>query len=74
MRDLRRYSRQTTVRLVAGFVVILFVAGLGLVYWLYGPQGALFGLGCLLAGLSPLVLIWLALALVEWISKRANEE
>lgn len=74
MRDLRRYSRQTTVRLVAGFVVILFVVGLGLVYWLYGPQGALFGLGCLLAGLSPLVLIWLALALVEWISKRANEE
>lgn len=74
MRDLRKYSRQTTFRLVAGFVLILFVVGLGLVYVIYGRDGALFGLICLLAGLSPLVLIWLALLAIEWISRRANPD
>jgi hypothetical protein len=32
------------------------------------------GLICLLAGLSPLALIWLALEVIGWIVKRANQE
>lgn len=74
MRDLRRYARQTTTRLFIGFVVILFTVGLGLVYVVYGPGGALFGLVCLLLGLAPLMLIWLALGLLDWIARRANQD
>ena len=31
-RDLRRYSQQTNVRLVAGGILVIFVVGLGLIY------------------------------------------
>lgn len=74
MRDLRQYSRQTTARLVIGFILLLFLIGLGLIYIFYGREGAVFGLVCLLAGLAPLVLIWFFLRLLEWIVKRANSE
>ncbi len=73
-RDLRRYARQTTTRLVIGGLLILLVVGDGLIYWLYGPQSAVLGLICILAGLAPVALIWLALAIMEWIVKRANQD
>jgi hypothetical protein len=73
-RDLRKYARDTNVRLLVGFILALFIIGGGLIYMIYGPQGALFGFICLLAGLAPLVLIALILYLMEWIVKRANEE
>ena len=72
MRDLRKYSRQTNIRLFVGFLALLVIIGLGLIYIFYGPQGAVFGFVCLAAGLAPLVLIWLALLLLEWITKKAN--
>lgn len=74
MRDLRKYARQTNARLFVGFLALLLIIGLGLIYIFYGPQGALFGFICLLAGLAPLVLIWLALSLIEWITKKINPE
>jgi hypothetical protein len=74
MRDLRRYARQTNTRLFFGFLLILLIVGLGLIGIIYGPQGALFGLVCLAAGLAPLLLIWLALLLIEWIARRANRD
>lgn len=73
-RDLRRYARNTNLQLLAGFVIILFLVGDGLIYWIYGRQAALLGLLCLLAGLAPLVLIALILWLMEWVVKRANSE
>ncbi|HEX9029029.1 MAG TPA: hypothetical protein VF823_07635 [Anaerolineales bacterium] len=73
-RDLRRYARQTNVRLGIGGVALLFIVGLGLIAWIYGPRAALLGFVCLLAGLSPLVLIWLALAVLDWIVKRADPD
>ncbi len=73
-RDLRKYARNTNIRLLVGFILLLFIVGGGLIYMIYGPQGAFFGLICLLAGLSPLVLIALILWVMEWIVKRANEE
>jgi hypothetical protein len=73
-RDLRKYARDTNVRLLVGFILLLFIVGGGLIYMIYGPRGAMFGLICLLAGLAPLVLIALILYLMEWIVKRANEE
>jgi len=71
-RDLRRYARQTNTRLIVGGVLLLFVVGDGLIYLIYGPEAALLGMICLVAGLSPLLLIWLALTVVEWISRRAR--
>ena len=71
-RDLRRYARQTNTRLLAGGILILFLVGDGLIYLFYGPRAAVMGLLCLVAGLAPLLLIWLFLAGMEWIVKRAN--
>ncbi|MBI4928876.1 MAG: hypothetical protein HY835_14000 [Anaerolineae bacterium] len=72
MRDLRAYSRQTTFRLIAGGLILLFVVGIGLIYFIYGPSAAISGMICLGIGLVPILLIILALAIIEWIAKRAD--
>ena len=71
-RDLRKYARQTNVRLGAGAVFVLLIVGVGLIYLIYGPGAAVTGLLCLLAGLSPIALILLSLAILDWINQRAN--
>ena len=71
-RDLRRYARQTNVRLGGGAVFVLLIVGVGLIYLIYGPGAAVTGLLCLLAGLSPIALILLSLAILDWINQRAN--
>ena len=71
-RDLRKYARQTNVRLAVGAVLVLLIIGVGLIYLIYGPGAAGTGLLCLLAGLLPIVLIVLSLAILDWIQKRAN--
>ena len=71
-RDLRKYARQTNVRLGMGAVLILLIVGVGLIYFIYGPGAAVTGLFCLLAGLAPIVLIILSLAILDWIHQRAN--
>ena len=72
-RDLRKYARQTNFRLFAGFVLLLFLIGIGLIYLFFGRQAAVMGVVCLLAGLSPLLLIWLILLLIGWIVKKVND-
>lgn len=72
-RDLRRYARQTTTRLIIGAILLLFIVGDGLIYVFYGRNAALMGLLCLMVGLSPLGLIGLALWAIGWVAKRANE-
>lgn len=71
-RDLRQYARQTNVRLALGGILLLFLVGDGLIYVFYGRSAAIFGLVCLVAAMSPLVLIWLALTVMDWIVRRAN--
>ncbi len=71
-RDLRRYARQTNVRLAVGGVLLLFLVGDGLIYIFYGQGAAVLGLVCLVLGLAPLVLIGLALWVIEWIARRAT--
>ncbi len=73
-RDLRRYARDTSVQLFAGFFLILLVVGEGLIYVFYGQGAALMGLLCILAGVAPLVLIAMALLLMEWVVKNAREK
>jgi hypothetical protein len=72
MRDLRRYARQTSARLLVGFIAILFIIGIGLIWFFYGREAALLGLVCLIGGLAPLALIGISLYLIEWIVRRAN--
>jgi hypothetical protein len=59
-RDLRKYARQTNVRLSIGFAVIIFLIGDGLIYYFYGQGAAIMGALCILLGLAPLLLIFLA--------------
>ena len=73
-RDLRKYARSTNIRLAVGAILVLFIIGLGLIYLIYGPGAATMGLFCLLAGLTPLVLIVLVLLLLDRAVKRARPE
>lgn len=70
--DLRKYARQTNLRLLAGFILILFVIGDSLIYVVYGKAAAVLGLLCLLAGLLPLSLIALALWTMEKVLERSQ--
>jgi hypothetical protein len=73
-RDMRKYSRQTTIGLIIGGLLLLFIVGGGLIYLIYGQSAALSGLGCLLFGLVPIGIISFILWLLGWISKRANPD
>jgi hypothetical protein len=73
-RDLRKYIRQTNIRLIAGGLVLLFIVGDGLIYLIYGPSAALIGLLCILGGMVPVVLVGSTMLLIEWIAKRANPD
>jgi uncharacterized SAM-binding protein YcdF (DUF218 family) len=71
-RDLRKYARQTNVRLGVGMALLLIVVGTILIYFTYGAGAAMGGLICLFAALLPIGLIFLSLWLLDWIQKRAN--
>jgi hypothetical protein len=71
-RDLRKYARQTNIRLGVGAFLLLFIVGDGLIYFIYGAGSALMGLLCLLGGMVPVLLVVLVLLLFEWIQKRAG--
>lgn len=71
-RDLRRYARETNVRLIIGAFALLFGVGVALIYWVYGPGAAGVGFLCLLGSLLPIALILVALYGMDWIVKRAR--
>ena len=73
-RDLRQYARQTNIRLIIGFLLVLFIIGDGLIYLFYGQGAAIMGVICLLAGITPVILIVLALWVIDWIVRRSNPE
>jgi len=70
MRDLRKYSRQTVIRLIIGGILLVIVVGGGLIWVIYGPAAMSFGLLCIIGGLVPIALIILFFWLIEWIVKR----
>lgn len=74
MSDLRHYSRQTRIRLIVGFFLILTVVGTGLIYLIYGGNAAFAGLTCILVGMVPILLIGLALWVIGFIVKRVNKD
>jgi hypothetical protein len=73
-RDLRKYMRDTNVRLIVGALLLLFIIGDGLIWLIYGAGAAVMGLLCILAALVPVALILLLLGLSDWIVKRANRD
>jgi hypothetical protein len=73
-RDLRSYASQTTVQLIAGALVLLFVVGTGLVWWIYGLGAAVMGLLCLLGALVPIGLIVLIMFGLDWLVKKVDKE
>ncbi len=73
-RDLRRYQRQTIVRLVLGFLALLVVVGSALVYFIYGRGALASYLLCLSAALAPLLLVLLFLFGLQWLAKVLGRE
>ena len=71
-RDLREYAKQTNIRIGIGAFVLLFVVGIGLIYFIYGPGAAGVGLLCLLGSFIPIALIILSLYGIDWIVKHAR--
>jgi multisubunit Na+/H+ antiporter MnhB subunit len=72
MKDLREYSKQTSVRLVLGAFILLFVVGVGLIWVIYGSGAAGMGLTCLLAVLFPVILILGIFVGIDWILKHVR--
>jgi hypothetical protein len=72
-RDIRQYAQQTNIRLGIGFVILLIIVGIGLIYFFYGQIAALMGLACLVIGLLPLLLISLSLWLIGEIVRKNRE-
>ena len=72
-KDLRRYAHQTNVRLFAGFILLLFLVGDGLIFVFLGREAAVLGFLCILAGLAPLLLIWLVFIGLDAIVKRNQD-
>ena len=71
-RDLRKYSRDTNIRLALGALILLLVVGVGLIWAIYGQGAAGMGLLCLLAALLPVILILAVFLAIEWILRRAR--
>jgi hypothetical protein len=74
MRDLRKYARQTNIRLIIGALALLFIIGDGLIYLIYGSGAALLGIFCLVAGMIPVILTILVLLFLDWIRKHADRD
>ncbi len=74
MRDLRKYARQTNFRLIVGGILLTLMVGGGLIYAYYGAGGMWAGLGCMLAALVPVGLVWLILEILGWAVKKVNED
>lgn len=73
-RDLRKYMRDTNLRIILGALLMLFIVGLGLIWLVYGFGAAVSGFLCLLGAFIPIALIILALFGLDWIVKRANRD
>ncbi len=72
-RDLQKYRRQTTVRLIIGGILLLFIVGTGLIYLIYGQTAAMSGFVCLAIGMIPLVAILIFFWVIDWIIKRSHD-
>ena len=73
-RDLRKYVKETNVRILIGAFLLLFIIGIGLIWMIYGFGAAVSAFLCLLGAFVPIALIFIALYGLDWIVKRANDD
>ncbi len=73
-RDLRKYMKDTNTRILLSAFILLFIAGLGLIWAVYGFSAAISGFLCLLGATVPIALIFLTLFALDRIVKRANRD
>jgi hypothetical protein len=73
-RDLRKFAKQTNVRLILGGILLVLVVGDGLIYIIYGQPAAFLGFICILLGLAPLALILLVFWGIDLLVKREREK
>ena len=71
-KDLKKYAKQTSSRLVIWFLIILFVLGVGLIWIIYGARPALLGFLCLIGAFIPIGLIFLFLFGLDAIVKNQD--
>lgn len=71
-RNLLSYATQTRLRSIFWFTGILIFVGLGLVWYFYGFQAALFGLLCILGFTIPILLITIALFGLDFFLKHID--
>ena len=71
-KDLREYARSTQVRLIAGFLLLVFIVGDGLIFIFYGTGAGLSGLICLLGALLPILLIVFFLWVADRVVKKQS--
>ena len=69
-RDLREYTRNTTTRLVIGFLALIFLVGDGLILLFYGKEAGIFGLVCMLGALIPVLLVIIFLVIADKVVKK----
>lgn len=65
MSDLRKYARQTQLRMLIGLGVLVLGVGEGLIYLLYGRGAALLGLICLAGAALPIIAVVVVLKIME---------
>ena len=71
--DLRKYAKQTNIRLVIGAIVLIVIVGDGLIYLVYGQAAAISGLFCSAIGLFPVLLILVIFWGMDMIVKRDRD-
>lgn len=72
-RNLRTYTRGTTMRLIIGGAFLLVLVGNGLIWLLYGGMAALQSLICMGTFLIPIGLIALALTIMDRIVRKYRD-
>jgi hypothetical protein len=74
IRDLRKYARQTDMQLIIGFIVLLIVVGLGLIFFIWGAGAAMTGLICVGVALLPVLAVLGVVWILDYLARRARGE
>jgi hypothetical protein len=74
IRDLRKYARQTDMQLIIGFIVLLIVVGLGLIFFIWGAGAAVTGLICVGVALLPVLAVLGVVWILDYLARRARGE
>jgi hypothetical protein len=74
IRDLRKYARQTDMQLIIGFIVLLIVVGLGLIFFIWGAGAAVSGLICVGVALLPVLAVLGVVWILDYLARKARGE